>query len=113
MGAPPNCHSEEEEVFVVLEGEGVLELWPSPVAERRGAQREDVQVRAGHVVARPPATRVAHAFSAGPGGMTLLLFTRQPNDICYYPRSQKISWRGVGLIGRIESLEYMDGEPPD
>ncbi|MDQ3161712.1 MAG: hypothetical protein M3Q92_02595 [Actinomycetota bacterium] len=26
--------------------------------------------------------------------------------------SRKIYWRGVGLIGRIESLEYMDGEPP-
>jgi len=113
MGAPPHCHSEEEEVFVILEGEGTLELWPSPVAERRGVQREDVPVRAGHVVARPPATRVGHAFRAGPGGMTLLLYgTRRPNDICYYPRSRKIYWRGVGLIGRIESLEYMDGEPP-
>ena len=32
MDGPPHCHSEEEEVFVVLEGEGTLELWPSPVA---------------------------------------------------------------------------------
>lgn len=113
-GAPPHCHSEEEELFVVLEGEGTLELWPSPVAEARGTGREDVPVRAGHVVARPPATKVAHAFRAGPGGMTLLVYgTSCPNDICYYPRSRKIYWRGVGLIGRVESLDYADGEPRD
>jgi uncharacterized cupin superfamily protein len=114
MGPPPHCHSEDEEVFVVLEGDGTLELWPSPLAEARGVQREDVPVRAGHVVARPPATRVAHAFRAGAAGMTMLVYgTRRPNDICYYPRSRKIAWRGVGLIGRVESLDYMDGEPPD
>jgi uncharacterized cupin superfamily protein len=114
IGAPPHCHSEEEEVFVVLEGEGMLELWPTPVAETRGVQREDVPVRAGHVVARPPGTKVAHAFRAGPNGMTMLVYgTRRPNDICYYPRSRKIYWRGVGLIGRVESLDYSDGEPRD
>jgi uncharacterized cupin superfamily protein len=111
-GAPPHCHSEEEEVFVVLDGDGTLELWPSPVAESRGVPREDVPLRTGHVVARPPATRVGHAFRAGPSGMTLLVYgTRKPNDMCWYPRSSKIYWRGLGVIGRIESLEYLDGEP--
>jgi uncharacterized cupin superfamily protein len=111
-GPPPHCHSEEEEVFVMLEGEGTIELWPTPVAAARGVQREDVAVRAGHVVARPPATKIAHAFRAGPDGLTMLVYgTRCPNDICYYPRSNKIYWRGVGLIGRVEALEYMDGEP--
>jgi uncharacterized cupin superfamily protein len=112
-GPPPHCHSEEEEVFVMLEGEGSLELWPSPVAESRGVVREDIPVRAGHVVARPPATKVGHAFRAGPEGLTMLVYgTRKPNDIAYYPRSRKIYWRGVGLIGRVEALEYVDGEPP-
>jgi uncharacterized cupin superfamily protein len=114
MDSPPHCHSEEEEVFVILEGTGTLELWPSPVAETRGVQREDVALRAGHVVARPPGTKVAHAFRAGPDGMAMLLYgTRKPNDIAYYPRSRKIYWRGVGLIGRIEALEYWDGEPSE
>ena len=113
-GPPPHCHSEEEEVFVVLEGEGTLELWPSPVMEKRGAEREDVAVRPGHVVVRPPATRIGHAFRAGPGGLTMLVYgTRKPNDICYYPRSRKLYWRGVGLIGRVEPLDYYDGEPQD
>jgi uncharacterized cupin superfamily protein len=112
MGAPPHCHSAEEEVFVILDGGGTLELWPAPRAAQRGAEREDVPVRAGHVVARPPATGIGHAFRAGDSGMTLLLYgTREPNDIAYYPRSNKINWRGVGVIGRIEHLDYWDGEP--
>ena len=111
-GPPPHCHSEEEEVFVVLEGEGTLELWPSPVMEKRGVTREDVDVRPGHVVARPPGTKVAHAFRAGQDGLTMLVYgTRKPNDICYYPRSRKLYWRGVGLIARVEALDYYDGEP--
>jgi uncharacterized cupin superfamily protein len=114
LSGPPHCHSADEEVFVVLEGEGTLELWPSPVAEQDGLGREDEPVRAGHVVARPPSTGVAHAFRAGPGGLTLLAYgTNPPNDVCYYPRSNKIYWRGVGVIGRIESLAYRDGEPDD
>jgi uncharacterized cupin superfamily protein len=114
MGPPPHCHSEEEELFVVLEGEGTLELWPSPVAESRGAEREDIPVRVGHVVARPPGTRIGHAFRAGPDGLTMLVYgTRRPNDVAYFPRSRKLFWRGVGLIGRVESLDYMDGEPED
>ena len=36
--------------------------------------------------------------------------TREPNDICWYPRSQKIYWRGVDVVGRIEQLDYWDGE---
>ena len=46
--------------------------------------------------------------------MTMLIYgTLTPNDMCYYPRSNKIYWRGLGVIGRIESLEYWDGEPDD
>jgi len=113
-GAVPHCHSEEEEVFVILEGDGMLHLWPSPVAEARGAKHEEIPVRAGHVIARPPGTRVSHWFRGGPNGLTMLIYgTRRPNDMCWYPRSNKISWRGLGVIGRIESLEYADGEPDD
>jgi uncharacterized cupin superfamily protein len=114
LNGPPHCHSEDEEVFVLLEGEGTLELWPSPVAAGDGAVREEIALRAGHVVARLPSTGVAHALRAGPGGMTLLAYgTNPPNDVCYYPRSNKLYWRGVGVIGRIESLDYRDGEPDD
>jgi uncharacterized cupin superfamily protein len=111
LSGPPHCHSAEEEIFVVLDGEGTLELTPSPGAREPGVVEGGQPVRAGSVVARPPGSGVAHAFRAGEGGMTLLAWgTREPNDICWYPRSQKLFWRGVGVIGRIETLDYWDGE---
>jgi uncharacterized cupin superfamily protein len=43
--------------------------------------------------------------------MTLLAYgTREPDDICWYPDSQKISFIGVDIIARVEPLDYWDGE---
>jgi uncharacterized cupin superfamily protein len=113
-GAVPHCHSEEEEIFVILEGTATLELEPAPLRAERGAVAEQVELRAGHVVARPAGTGIAHSFLAGPDGVTMLIYgTRKPNDMCWYPRSSKISWRGLGVMGRVEALEYSDGEPDD
>jgi uncharacterized cupin superfamily protein len=95
-----HCHSLEEEIFVVLGGDGVLVLGD-----------EETPVRAGSVVSRPPGTRVAHTFRAGDEGLTLLAYgTREPNDIVYYPRSNKVFLRGVGVIARLEQLDHADGE---
>jgi uncharacterized cupin superfamily protein len=108
LNNPPHCHSAEEEIFVVLDGEGTLELWPHL---RRGGEHEEHPVRRGSVVARPAGTGRAHAFRAGDGGLSLLAYgTRDPRDITYYPRSGKVNIRGVGLIGRLEVLDYWDGE---
>jgi uncharacterized cupin superfamily protein len=113
-GSPPHCHSEEEEVFVILDGDGLLELWPSPQASVFGAAYEEIPIGPGHLIARPPGTRIAHSFLAGEQGLTMLIYgTRKPNDMAWYPRSNKIYWRGLGVIGRIEALEYDDGEPDD
>lgn len=115
-GAPPHCHSTEEELFVILEGSGTLELWPSPQAARAGeiADREQHAIKAGDVISRPAGTRVSHYFIAGEDGLTSLAYgERNTNDVCYYPRSNKIFWRGVGLIARLENLDYDDGEPED
>ncbi len=100
-GWPPHCHSAEEEIFVVLDGDGSLVLGD-----------EEHPVRQGHVVGRPPGTRVPHSFRAGAADLVYLAYgTREPNDIAYYPRSRKVSLRGVGVMGRIEPLGYWDGEP--
>lgn len=105
---PPHCHSAEEEIFVVLDGEGTLELWPHL---RFGGEHEEHPVRRGSVVARPAGTGRAHAFRAGDGGLSVLAYgTRDPRDVTYYPRSGKISLRGVGLIGRLDALDHWDGE---
>ena len=113
-GAPPHCHSAEEELFVVLDGEGVLELWapPNPAQPLQTEPRETHPVRRGSVVSRPPGTRIAHSFRAGEPGLTLLAFgTREPNDMGFYPRSNKVFLRGLGVISRLELLDYSDGEP--
>jgi uncharacterized cupin superfamily protein len=106
-GSVPHCHSAEEEVFVILGGTATLELW-SP----DGEIEETTPLRAGHLVARPGGSRTSHSFRAGPEGVEMLVYgTRDANDMCWYPRSQKIAWRGLGVIGRIERLDYFDGEP--
>ena len=113
-GSVPHCHSEEEEVFVILEGDATLELSPSPRREAAGERGRSLRLRPGHLVARPPGTGISHSFLAGPEGVTMLVYgTRRPNDMCWYPRSKKLSWRGLGVIGRIEALDYFDGEPED
>jgi uncharacterized cupin superfamily protein len=113
-GAPPHCHSADEELFVILDGTGTLELWakPDPAVPQQTEPAETHAIRRGHVVSRPPATRIAHSFRAGPGGLTYLVYgTQEPNDMCWYPRSNKVFFRGLGVIGRLELLDYQEGEP--
>jgi uncharacterized cupin superfamily protein len=86
-GYPPHCHSAEEELFVVLEGSGTARLGD-----------ESGEVRRGSVVSRPAGTRVAHSFTAGSDGLAYLAYgTREPNDVVYYPRTDEIRFRGVGV----------------
>ena len=86
-GYPPHCHSAEEELFVVLEGSGTATLGD-----------ESGEVRRGSVVSRPAGTRVAHSFTAGGDGLAYLAYgTREPNDVVYYPRTDEIRFRGVGV----------------
>ena len=43
--------------------------------------------------------------------MTMLVHGhRFRNDICFYPRSQKLNVRGVGVIFKVERADYWDGE---
>jgi uncharacterized cupin superfamily protein len=105
LNAPPHCHSAEEEIFVVLDGEGSLLLWEAEAVAEHAVTR-------GSVVTRPAGTGVAHAFRGGDGGLTVLMYgTRDPNDVCFYPRSGKIYFSGLGVIARLaEPLDYWDGE---
>jgi len=105
---PPHVHTAEEEVFVVLGGEGELELWDCRSSE---SSPERAPLRPGSVVCRPAGSGVAHALRGGEGGMTYLAYgERNPASISYYPRSNKISLRGAGVIGRLLPLDYWDGE---
>lgn len=95
---PLHWHTMEEEVFFVLEGDGVAML-----------DDEEHPVRAGSVLVRPPSSRVAHALRAGGDGLTYLAYgTRVPGDVCFYPRSGKVNIDGVRF--RVQQLDYWDGE---
>jgi uncharacterized cupin superfamily protein len=95
-----HCHSVEEEVFVILAGDGALVL-----------DESETPVHTGHVIGRPAGTGVSHLLRAGSELTYLAYGTRDPGDLCYYPRSNKIAFRGVGLMARLERIEdYWDGE---
>jgi uncharacterized cupin superfamily protein len=97
---PEHCHSLEEEIFVILDGTGELILG-----------EEAVPVRPGHVISRPAGTGVAHALRAETELTFLAYGTREPGDICFYPRSGKIAFWGVGLLARVERIaDYWEGE---
>ena len=102
-GAPAHCHSSEEELFVVLEGGGVLEL-----IDRGETKAREHALRACDVVSRPAGTGVAHALRAGPDGLTYLAYgTREPDDMCFYPHSGRVSLRGLGIALRSPEIEHL------
>jgi uncharacterized cupin superfamily protein len=102
-GAPAHCHSLEEELFVVLEGGGVLELWS------RGEQSpEEHSLRMGDVVSRPAGSGVSHAIRPGEQGIVYLAYgTREPSDMCFYPQSGTVSLRGLGIALRSPEIDYL------
>ena len=108
LGAPPHCHSGCEELFVVLDGDGD---YLEQASGATGWDPEERAVKAGDVVSCPAGAGVAHAFRAGPNGLTYLAYgNRDTNDQIWYPRSQKIWFSGLGVIGRLERADYWDGE---
>ena len=108
LGCPPHCHSGAEELFVVLEGSGAY-LEQAPGAA--GWEPEERPVAAGDVVAVLAGTGAAHAFRAGAAGLAYLAYgDRVATDTIWYPRSRKIAYPGLKVIGRLEPLGYWDGE---
>ena len=93
-----------EEIFVILEGGGTLELWPSPQRAEHG--RVDHEIREGHIISRPPSTGIAHFFRAGPDGMRFLAYgTRKANDLLLPPLEQTVlSWIGTHRTSRVTEL---------
>ncbi|MDQ6811908.1 MAG: cupin domain-containing protein [Actinomycetota bacterium] len=102
-GAPAHCHSLEEEIFLVLEGSAILELWPPGESSP-----EEHELRVGDVISRPAATGVAHALRPGAQGVTYLAYgTREANDMCFYPQSGRVSLRGLGIALRAPEIDYL------
>lgn len=103
QGAPVHCHSLEEELFVVLDGGGILELWG------RGAQQpQEHALQPGDVVSRPAGTGVAHSLRPGAEGVTYLAYgTRESNDMCFYPQTGRVSLRGLGIALVAPTIEHL------
>lgn len=86
-GTPPHVHSLEEELFYVLAGSGRLTLGG-----------DEHPLTAGDIIARPPATGIAHSIAAADRGITYLAYgTREPGDSVYYPTLGKVRLRGLGV----------------
>ena len=104
------AHSAEEEIFVVLDGEGNARALPRGLYTRAtrsrhtpSGARQRRRAPAGHGRLRTHSAPASRADDPRVG-------TREPNDICWYPRSRKMFWRGTGIAGRIEPVDYWDGE---
>jgi uncharacterized cupin superfamily protein len=110
-GCPYHYHHAQEELFVVLEGQGTLRV-----------AGEMLPVAAGDVVFIPPGPQYPHQFiNTSDAPMKYLsISTRETPEICVYPDSGKYSaWSGAAgaddgfdSIQRLgPGLDYWDGEP--
>lgn len=98
---PLHAHDKEEEVFYVLAGEPTIRTL-----------RGSVRLRPGDFMAFPVGDRGAHQLvneSSSP--CTAILFgLDDPDEVSYYPDSQKLGLRRRRLRVRLDRLDYFDGE---
>lgn len=111
VGCPYHAHHAQEELFIILEGEGTLRM-----AGRR------LPIRAGDVITVPAGPELPHQIvntSSAPLKY-LSISTREQPELVEYPDSQKYLVRavrdgeasGFSAIHRAkDDLDYWDGEP--
>ena len=108
-GAPAHCHSEEEELFVVLDGGGTLQLWPRGGSSRAPGSTHCVRATSSSAPRRDLGVAQRPA-AAGEQGLTYLAYgTREPGDMCFYPETGRVSLRGLGIALRSPEIEPLDG----
>jgi uncharacterized cupin superfamily protein len=109
-GCPYHLHHAQEEMFVVLEGEGTLRV-----------AGESLPLRTGDVVFIPAGSEYPHQIvnSSGAPLKYLSVSTQETPEICEYPDSGKFlaeSKTGTAaafdvIHAKGESLDYWHGEP--
>ncbi|RTL44193.1 MAG: cupin domain-containing protein [Burkholderiales bacterium] len=105
QSCPYHYHFAEEEMFIVLEGEGTLRV-----------AGEHLPVRAGDVITIPAGPDYPHHLlntSAAPLRY-LSVSTQKEPEICVYPDSGKVGCYGPGLrmlVPQDASVDYWVGEP--
>jgi uncharacterized cupin superfamily protein len=105
IACPYHYHLAQEEMFVILEGEGTLRV-----------AGERVPVRAGDVIFIPPGPEYPHhLINTGSLPMKYLsISTQERPELCYYPDSDKLGAYHPGhrlVQRRSGTLDYWDGEP--
>ena len=102
---PYHYHLAQEEMFVILLGEGSLRV-----------AGQTLPVRAGDVVVIPPGPEYPHQFiNTSDAPMHYLsISTQEEPEICGYPDSGKLGAFAAGHRLRVRpatNLDYWDGEP--
>lgn len=105
QSCPYHLHHVQEEMFVVLEGQGTLRV-----------AGEHVPIRAGDVIFIPPGPEYPHHIlnTSDAPLKYLSISTQERPEVCEYPDSNKISVFGAGerfIQRRPTTLDYWDGEP--
>ena len=105
QSCPYHFHHAEEEMFVILQGEGTLRV-----------AGERVPVRAGDTIFIPAGPDHPHQLinTSGAPLHYLSISTQQQPEVCEYPDSGKVGVfaPGLRLLQRREAgLDYWDGEP--
>lgn len=86
-GARFHQHATEEEVLIVLEGDGILRLGD-----------EEHRVGPLDVIGRPPSSGVAHCLVGGDAGLTYLAYgLRLPGESILYPDDGELWLKGLGV----------------
>lgn len=105
QSCPYHYHFAEEEMFIVLQGEGTLRV-----------AGELLPIRAGDVITIPAGPDYPHHIlnTSGAPLHYLSISTQKEPEICVYPDSGKVGSfaPGLRLLQRHEAgLDYWDGEP--
>jgi uncharacterized cupin superfamily protein len=105
IGCPYHYHLAQEEMFVILEGEGTLRV-----------AGERVPVRAGDVIVIPPGPEYPHhLINTGSVPMKYLsISTQEKPEICCYPDSNKLGAFAKDhrmMQRKGEALDYWTDEP--
>ena len=104
MSCPYHLHHAEEEMFIVLQGQGTLRV-----------AGEQLPISAGDVITIPPGPEYPHHIinTSDAPLHYLSISTRVKPEVCEYPDSGKVGVFGEGLrlLQRREAgLDYWDGE---
>ncbi len=105
IACPYHYHLAQEEMFVILEGQGTLRV-----------AGERVPVRAGDVIVIPPGSEYPHhLINTGSAPMKYLsISTQERPEICYYPDSNKLGAFAKDhriIQRRGDELDYWVDEP--